>query len=78
MADALVACFTDSFRGLADLKKTTLRTNAAAAAAAAAAGGDPGSALSSVSLLLIGIRFCLYESFCLLCEPHSVQQEVVW
>lgn len=75
MADALVACFTDSFLGLADLKKTTLRTNAAAAAAAAA-GGDPGSALSSVSLL--GCCFCMYESFSLWCEPHSVQQEVVW
>eukprot|EP00752_Nemacystus_decipiens_P004544 g4148.t1 len=44
LADTLVACFTDAFRGLADLKKTTLRTNAAAAAAAA---GDPGSTPSS-------------------------------
>lgn len=47
LADALVACFTDTFRGLADLKKTTLRTNAAAAATA----GNPGLPPSSVSIL---------------------------
>eukprot|EP00903_Cladosiphon_okamuranus_P009789 g9306.t1 len=43
LADALVACFTDIFRGLADLKKTTLRTNAAAAAAADNPGSPPSS-----------------------------------
>ncbi|CAM9284961.1 unnamed protein product, partial [Ectocarpus sp. 12 AP-2014] len=44
LADALVLSFTDAFRGLAELKKTTLRTNAAAASASPPNSGSPAAA----------------------------------
>ncbi|CAM9468553.1 unnamed protein product [Ectocarpus sp. 4 AP-2014] len=44
LADALVLSFTDAFRGLAELKKTTLRANAAAASASPHNSGSPAAA----------------------------------
>ncbi|CAB1114659.1 unnamed protein product [Ectocarpus sp. CCAP 1310/34] len=44
LGDALVLSFTDAFRGLAELKKTTLRANAAAASASPHNSGSPAAA----------------------------------
>ncbi|CAM9791518.1 unnamed protein product, partial [Ectocarpus sp. 8 AP-2014] len=44
LADALVLSFTDAFRGLAELKKTTLRAHAAAASASPHNAGSPAAA----------------------------------